>query len=79
MEQPPGFTHSQKSQFVCLLKKSLYGLCQAPHAWFDKFSNFLLEIGFFYSTTDPSLFVLHDGPDTVLLLLYVDDILLTDS
>lgn len=79
MEQPPGFIDPQQSHCVCLLKKSLYGLRQAPRAWFDKFSNFLLENGFFYSTADPSLFVLHTGSDTVLLLLYVDDIVLTGS
>lgn len=79
MEQPPGFIHPQKSQCVCLLKRSLYGLRQAPRAWFDKFSNFLLENGFFCSTADPSLFVLHSGSDIVLLLLYVDDIILIGS
>lgn len=79
MEQPPGFVHPQYSQYVCLLQKSLYGLRQAPRAWYDKFSNFLLEVGFFCSTTDPSLFILHQGQETILLLLYVDDIILTGS
>jgi len=60
MEQPPGFVHPHKSQHVCLLKKSLYGLRQTSRAWFDKFSNFLLEVGFFCSTTDPSLFILRN-------------------
>lgn len=79
MEQPPGFVHSQYDQYVCLLQKSLYGLRQAPRAWYDKFSNFLLEVGFFCSSTDPSLFILHQGQETILLLLYVDDIILTGS
>lgn len=79
MEQPPGFAHPTLSDHVCLLQKSLYGLRQAPRAWFEKFSNFLLESGFFCSTTDPSLFVFHKGQDTILLLLYVDDILLTGN
>jgi len=79
MEQPPGFVHPQYSQYVCLLQKSLYGLHQAPRAWYDKFSNFLLEAGFFCSSIDPSLFILHKGQETLLLLLYVDDIILTGS
>jgi len=79
MEQPPGFKDSQRPHHVCLLKKSLYGLRQAPRAWFEKFSNFLLEYGFFCSSTDPSLFILHTGTETILLLLYVDDIILTGS
>jgi len=79
MEQPPGFIQSQTPNHVCLLKKSLYGLRQAPRAWFDKFSTFLLENGFVCSSTDPSLFIRRNGQDTVLLLLYVDDIVLTGS
>lgn len=79
MEQPPGFQDPKKPHHVCLLRKSLYGLRQAPRAWFDKFSNFLLEYGFFCSSTDPSLFIYHTDLDTILLLLYVDDIVLTGS
>ncbi|XP_039170468.1 uncharacterized mitochondrial protein AtMg00810-like [Eucalyptus grandis] len=79
MEQPHSFIRSQTPNHVCLLKKSLYGLRQAPRAWFDKFSTFLLENGFVCSSTDPSLFILRNGQDTVLLLLYVDDIVLTGS
>jgi len=79
MEQPPGFQDSQKPYHVCSLKKSLYGLRQAPRAWFDKFSDFLLEYGFFCSSTDPSLFIYHQQQHTILLLLYVDDIVLTGS
>ncbi|GKE45732.1 ribonuclease H-like domain-containing protein [Tanacetum coccineum] len=33
MHQPPGFTDSAHSDYVCLLQKSLYGLKQAPRAW----------------------------------------------
>lgn len=79
MEQPPRFVHPIPTDHVCLLWKSLYSLRQAPRTWFEKFSNFLLESGFFCSTTDPSLFVFHKGQDTILLLFYVDGILLTGN
>lgn len=79
MVQPPGFEDHTIPHHVCSLKKALYGLKQALRAWFDKFSHFLIEYGFVCSKADPSLFVYHHNGDTLVLLLYVDDILLTGS
>ena len=76
MQQPPGFINSNSSHFVCKLKKSLYGLKQAPRAWFDKLFQALHTLGFHQSQSDASLFVLH-GPQLVIVLVYVDDILVT--
>ncbi|CAL9012449.1 unnamed protein product [Prunus brigantina] len=78
MRQPPGFEDSAHPEFVCQLKKSLYGLKQAPRAWNAKFTSYLPAIGFKSSHSDPSLFVKHTGSD-IVLLLYVDDIILTGS
>lgn len=55
MQQPPGMADSQYPNHVCKLHKSLYGLKQAPRAWFDRFSRFLLNYGFFCSLADPPL------------------------
>nr|CAC37623.1 copia-like polyprotein [Arabidopsis thaliana] len=79
MFQPSGFVDPNKPNHVCRLTKALYGLKQAPRAWFDTFSNFLLDFGFECSTSDPSLFVCHQNGQSLILLLYVDDILLTGS
>lgn len=79
MEQPPGFSNPSYPNHVCKLKKAIYGLKQAPRAWFNKFSDYLLSIGFFCSMADPSLFVLHSDKGTILLLLYVDDIIITGN
>jgi hypothetical protein len=57
MRQPLGFVDPQHSSHVCLLQKSIYGLRQAPRAWFEKFSSHLLTVGFTASLADPSLFV----------------------
>ncbi|GJV85068.1 ribonuclease H-like domain-containing protein [Tanacetum coccineum] len=43
MHQPPGFTDSAHSDYVCLLQKSLYGLKQAPELGFSDFSAMLFE------------------------------------
>jgi len=64
---------------VYKLQKSLYGLKQAPRAWFDCFSSFLLAHGFSCSLADPSLFILHSSLGTLILLLSVDEMLLTGS
>ena len=64
---------------VCRLNKSLYGLMQAPRAWYSRFATFLLTLGFTDAKSDTSLFVYRRGDETYYLLLYVDDIVLTAS
>lgn len=79
MYQPEGFEDPNRPNHVCKLTKALYGLKQAPRAWFDTFSNFLIDFGFVCSKSDPSLFTYNIHNKTMVLLLYVDDILLTGS
>jgi hypothetical protein len=43
VKQPPGFEDLKYPDHVYKLKKSLYDLKQAPRAWYDKLSNFLIE------------------------------------
>ncbi|XP_017179084.1 uncharacterized mitochondrial protein AtMg00810-like [Malus domestica] len=80
MSPPPGFgSPHHPSDFVIKLHKFLYGLKQAPRAWNDKFTSFLPRLGFQASLADPYLFVKHASLGIVVLLLYVDDIILTGS
>jgi histone deacetylase 1/2 len=78
-QQPTGFVDAERPNAVCLLDKSLYGLRQAPRAWFTRFANFAVKLGFHATRSDSSLFVLRHGDDIAYLLLYVDDIVLTGS
>ena len=78
MEQPQGYVDPRHPLHVCKLNKALYGLKQAPRAWFQRFSSFLLKLGFFCSRVDTSLFVF-TKKDDLIYLLYVDDIILTGN
>jgi hypothetical protein len=75
--QLSGFVDSPRSDFVCRLNKSLYGLKSAPRAWHHRFASHLVSLGFVETKSDTSLFIYRCGPDTSYLLLYVDDIVLT--
>ncbi|CAM8888862.1 unnamed protein product [Rhodiola kirilowii] len=80
MKLPPGYFKSERSAGkVCKLTKSLYGLKQAPRQWFSKFTEALLEFGFQQSLNDYSLFTLQEGHHLTILLVYVDDVLLTGT
>nr|GEW19162.1 copia protein [Tanacetum cinerariifolium] len=55
--QPEGFIDADHSSHVYKLKKALYVLKQAPRAWYDELSTFLLQNHFFKRTIDPTLFI----------------------
>ena len=78
-QQPIGFVDPNRPQAVCRLDKSLYGLRQAPRAWFTRFATFVTKLGFKATWSDSSLFVLCRGADMAYLLLYVNDMVLTAS
>ncbi|KAI3718647.1 hypothetical protein L6452_19526 [Arctium lappa] len=77
MTPPPGVRLPQGH--VCRLRKALYGLKQAPRAWFEKFSSTATSLGFSPSNYDSGLFTRTTEAGTILLLLYVDDMIITDS
>jgi hypothetical protein len=77
--QPTGFVGAARSDLVCRLNRSLYDLKQAPRAWYSRFASYLASIDFVEAKSDMSLFIYRCDDDTVYLLLYVDDIVLTTS
>ncbi|KAL0433147.1 UNVERIFIED_CONTAM: Retrovirus-related Pol polyprotein from transposon TNT 1-94 [Sesamum latifolium] len=73
MEQPCDFIDKRKSDYVCLLKKSHYGLKQSPRQWNKKFDHFMKTLMFHKSAYDPCLYfkIVNNAP--IFLVLYVDD------
>src|ERR687886_229713 len=75
VRQPLGFESTKFPNHVYELKKALYGLKQAPRAWYETLSKFLLENNFLRGNVDKTLFIKKQGNDTLLVQIYVDDII----
>ena len=79
MQQPAGFIDQSHPHHVCSLQKSIYGLKQAPRAWYNELRSGLLELGFFNSKSDSSLFIFNRDGILLYVLVYVDDLILTGN
>ncbi|KAE8733511.1 Nucleotide-sugar transporter family protein isoform 1 [Hibiscus syriacus] len=79
MTQPQGFVDADHPHHVCKLRKAIYGFKQAPRVWYNEFRQFILESHFLNSVADTSLFILNDKGITIMLLVYVDDIIITGN
>ncbi|WVZ70630.1 hypothetical protein U9M48_019278 [Paspalum notatum var. saurae] len=79
VRQPPGFESARFPDWVYKLRKALYGLKQAPRAWYARLKSFLLKSGFVMGSVDKTLFLLSRGSDTLIVQIYVDDIIFGGS
>ncbi|GJS27984.1 putative ribonuclease H-like domain-containing protein [Tanacetum coccineum] len=73
--QSPSFEDPQFLDKVYKVEKALYGLHQAPKAWYKTLSTYLLENGFRRGTIYKTLFIKKDKGDILLVQVYVDDII----
>ncbi|GJT56932.1 putative ribonuclease H-like domain-containing protein [Tanacetum coccineum] len=73
--QPPGFEDPDFPDRVYKVEKALYGLHQAPRAWYETLSTYLLDNGFQRGKIDKTLFIRRDKGDILLVQVYVDDII----
>ncbi|WZZ35042.1 hypothetical protein YC2023_018443 [Brassica napus] len=79
MLPPPGLEHLVKPGNVLRLKKAIYGLKQSPGAWYRKLSTTLNGRGFRKSELDHTLFTLTGPSGIIVILVYVDDLIITGS
>nr|GEW29279.1 hypothetical protein [Tanacetum cinerariifolium] len=72
-----GYTHEEGIDYdeVYKVEKALYGLHQAPRAWYETLSTYLLENGFRRGTINKTLFIKKEKGDILLVPVYVDDII----
>ncbi|WVZ63268.1 hypothetical protein U9M48_012910 [Paspalum notatum var. saurae] len=79
VRQPPGFESARFLDRVYKLRKALYGLKQAPRAWYARLKSFLLKSVLVMGSVDKTLFLLSRGGDTLIVQIYVDDIIFGGS
>ncbi|GJZ93406.1 retrovirus-related pol polyprotein from transposon TNT 1-94 [Tanacetum coccineum] len=79
VSQPEGFVDQDNPSHVYKLKKALYSLKQAPRAWYDMLSSFLISQHFSKGAVDPTLFTRKAGNDLLLVQIYVDDIIFAST
>ncbi|GJT62062.1 putative ribonuclease H-like domain-containing protein [Tanacetum coccineum] len=79
VSQPPGFVDPDHPKKVYKVVKALYGLHQAPRAWYATLSTFLEKHGYKRGTIDKTLFIKRDKKDIMLVQVYVDDIIFGSS
>nr|GEV26218.1 hypothetical protein [Tanacetum cinerariifolium] len=72
---PLGFEDPDHPNKVYKVVKALYGLHQAPRAWYETLANYLLENGFQRGKIDQNLFIKRQKEDILLVQIYVDDII----
>ncbi|GJX55393.1 putative ribonuclease H-like domain-containing protein [Tanacetum coccineum] len=73
--QPPGFEDPDFPDRVYKVEKALYGLHQAPRAWYETLSTYLLDNGFQRGKIDKTLFIKRHKGDILLVQVYVNDII----
>ncbi|GJW32712.1 putative ribonuclease H-like domain-containing protein [Tanacetum coccineum] len=73
--QPPGFEDPDHPDRVYKVVKALYGLHQAPRAWYDTLATYLLSNGFQRGKIDQTLFIKSQKGHILLVQIYVDDII----
>ncbi|GJZ54566.1 retrovirus-related pol polyprotein from transposon TNT 1-94 [Tanacetum coccineum] len=79
VSQLEGFVDPDHPTHVYRLKKALYDLKQAPRAWYDTLSRFLLDNKFSKGAVDPTLFTRKTGKHILLVQIYVDDIIFAST
>ncbi|KAJ9546922.1 hypothetical protein OSB04_019465 [Centaurea solstitialis] len=74
-----GFVDPKYPEHVYVLDKALYSLKQAPRAWYETLTIYLLGSGYKKGTVDPTLFLRRSGNHLTVVQIYVDDIIFAST
>ena len=79
MEQPEGCAEKGKENWVCRLKKTLYGLVQSPRMWNTRLNKVMVEIGYQRNSADHCVYVRTSKNGTSIVTIHVDDLCIASS
>jgi hypothetical protein len=78
MHMPKGFRCPENEGQVCKMQRALYGLRQALRAWYARIDSYLrIKLTLTHGCIDSNMYFSITNGRYVILLLYVDDLLLT--
>ena len=78
VEHTQGYEFPGQEYNVHSMKKEVYGLEQAPIAWYSQVDSYLTENGFYRSEIEPTLYTkVNDQGKMLIVFLYVDDLIFT--
>jgi Reverse transcriptase (RNA-dependent DNA polymerase) len=75
---PPGFENDSNKDLMCKLKNFIYDFKQSPQVWYNKHINSLLLHNFMKNSADFSIFVKHSDGTKTIILMCIDDIIISD-
>ena len=75
LQQHLGFESRKFPNYCYKLEKAVYELKQAPKAWYETLSKFVVTSGYKRGVIDPTLFTREIGNHLMLVQIYVDDII----
>jgi hypothetical protein len=74
IEQPEGFQLLENTNYVCKLKKTLYGLKKTPRAWYSRLDKYLQQAEFRKGSANNNLYIKVSQGNILLIEVYLDDI-----
>ena len=71
------FVDPAKGTLLVELQKAMYGLCEAPRAWFMELTSTLERLGFRPNRYDPCVFNVVRNDEQITICFHVDDLLIS--
>ena len=75
IELAKGFILLENKNYVCILKKELYGLKKAPRAWYSRLDKYLHQQGFKRRVASSNIYIKVEKENMIIIMVYVDDII----